>query len=78
MATAKQAPMQSPEQLFADIHPAQILIVEDNAELAHYLRSVIAPHYHTELAINGQDGIEKALESIPDLIISDVMMPVKD
>ncbi|MBK8668559.1 MAG: response regulator [Saprospiraceae bacterium] len=55
-----------------------ILIVEDNVELAHYLRSVIAPHFNTEVAINGQDGIEKAMETIPDLIVSDVMMPVKD
>ncbi|MBL0100431.1 MAG: response regulator [Saprospiraceae bacterium] len=55
-----------------------ILIVEDNVELSHYLRSVIAPHFNTEVAINGQDGIEKALAIIPDLILSDVMMPVKD
>ena len=54
------------------------MIVEDNVELAHYLRSVIAPHFITEVAINGQDGTEKALAIIPDLIISDVMMPVMD
>lgn len=70
-----------PTDAFGEVQPSEphtILIVEDNAELAHYLRSVIAPHYHTEVAINGQDGVEKAMASIPDLIISDVMMPVKD
>lgn len=55
-----------------------ILIVEDNQELAHYLNSLLAPAFHTLTASNGQEGMEKAMENIPDLILSDVMMPVKD
>lgn len=55
-----------------------LLLVEDNAELRHYLQTILVLHYHVEIARNGAEGIEKALEMVPDVIISDVMMPVKD
>lgn len=55
-----------------------ILIVEDNAGVVHYLRSILANDYQLGIAVNGQEGIDKALETIPDLVISDVMMPQKD
>ncbi|MCB0663648.1 MAG: response regulator, partial [Saprospiraceae bacterium] len=51
------------------------LIVEDNQDIAQYLRICLEGSYHTEWAKNGRNGLEKALESIPDIIISDVMMP---
>jgi signal transduction histidine kinase/AraC-like DNA-binding protein len=56
----------------------QILIVEDNSGVVQYLRSILADDYQLGVAVNGQEGIDKALETIPDLIISDVMMPQKD
>jgi len=55
-----------------------LLLVEDNAELRHYLQSVLAGQYNIQLARNGQEGIERAFEIVPDVVISDVMMPVKD
>lgn len=55
-----------------------LLLVEDNAELRHYLQSVLAGQYNIQLARNGQEGIEQALEIVPDVVVSDVMMPVKD
>ena len=55
-----------------------ILIVEDNADVATYLVSCLQSHYRLEVANDGQDGIDKAVEWVPDLIISDVMMPEKD
>lgn len=55
-----------------------ILIVEDNSGVVQYLRSILAGDYQLGVAVNGQEGIDKALETIPDLIISDVMMPQKD
>jgi signal transduction histidine kinase/DNA-binding response OmpR family regulator len=63
--------------IFQKEHP-QILIVEDNSGVTQYLRSILADDYQVGVAVNGQEGIDKALETIPDLIISDVMMPQKD
>lgn len=54
-----------------------ILIVEDNKDIIHYLESILEKEYDLILSFNGKDGIEKAMEYIPDLIISDVMMPQK-
>jgi len=55
-----------------------ILIVEDNADVIHFLISCLKDSYNIEIAMDGEEGIEKALEDIPDLIVSDVMMPKKD
>lgn len=55
-----------------------VLIVEDHAEVADYVVSCLHDTYRTLLARNGRTGIEQALEYIPDLIVSDVMMPEKD
>ena len=55
-----------------------LLIVEDNRDVINYLVQVLGQSYHVIEAINGVQGIDKAIEIIPDLIISDVMMPVKD
>ena len=56
---------------------ATILIVEDNPDVRAYLKSHLAD-YHVAEAENGEKGLQKALEILPDLIISDVMMPVMD
>lgn len=55
-----------------------VLIVEDNLDVQGYLQALLADSYQVYLADDGQVGIEKALELIPDLIISDVMMPHVD
>ncbi len=55
-----------------------LLIVEDNSDVVEYLHSVLNKHYDIELASNGKAGLEKALEIIPDIILSDVMMPQMD
>ncbi len=56
----------------------QILLIEDNPDVVTYLRTILQDSYEISIAYNGRIGIEKALELIPDLIISDVMMPEKD
>ncbi len=55
-----------------------LLLIEDNPDVAAYLMACLEGRYTTEWAENGAIGIEKALETIPDAIISDVMMPEKD
>ncbi|HLP96468.1 MAG TPA: ATP-binding protein [Saprospiraceae bacterium] len=56
----------------------RILIIEDNPDVVEYLGFCLGNTYQTEYAFNGRAGIEKALELVPDIIISDVMMPEKD
>jgi len=55
-----------------------VLIIEDNEDVAHYLRTCLQKKYQTIHALNGAIGIKMALEHIPDIVISDVMMPIKD
>lgn len=56
----------------------QLLLIEDNPELSQYLRLILGPKFHLLTASNGEEGIRQAIEQVPDLILSDVMMPVKD
>jgi len=57
---------------------AVILIVEDNEDVLNYIQSCVGEKYRIITAVNGVDGLNKALEFVPDIIISDVMMPEKD
>jgi CheY-like chemotaxis protein len=67
------------EQQAAKAQPLPLaLIVEDNADVAAYISSCLQGRYQIELAANGREGIEKALELVPDVIVSDVMMPEAD
>jgi len=54
------------------------LVVDDNPEIARYVGQCLSAKYRVEYASNGRIGIEKAIELIPDLIVSDLMMPEKD
>ncbi|MEZ4953744.1 MAG: two-component regulator propeller domain-containing protein [Saprospiraceae bacterium] len=80
------------EKDFADIEPiktttknghspktAQLLIVEDNDDVRHYLRGNLEEAgYQVMEAINGEEGLSIAQEHLPDLILTDVMMPRMD
>ncbi len=55
-----------------------ILIIEDNKDVAHYIASGLIDQYEIIFAQDGEEGIEKAFDKIPDLIITDVMMPKAD
>ncbi len=76
-------PRQSPEELLSVVAagPAKLpllLIVEDSSDVVLYLQAILKYEYRIEVAGNGSIGLEKALEIIPDIILSDVMMPVMD
>ena len=53
-----------------------ILIVDDNADIRAYLVSILQGKYQVSQAADGQQGLQLANEIVPDLIVSDVMMPV--
>lgn len=55
-----------------------LLIIEDNPDVANYIASGLNTQYEIIFAYDGQEGIAKALNSIPDLIITDLMMPIAD
>ena len=55
-----------------------ILVVEDNDDIREYIATSFSNNYHILTATNGKEGIEQALKYIPDIIISDIMMPVMD
>lgn len=55
-----------------------VLVVEDEADVREYIRSPLEASYTVVEAENGKDGIAKAKEIIPDLIVSDIMMPGPD
>jgi CheY-like chemotaxis protein len=76
-------PGQSPEELLSVMAagPAklpQLLIVEDSSDVVLYLQAILKYEYRIEVAGNGSIALDKALEIIPDIILSDVMMPVMD
>ena len=55
-----------------------ILVVEDNDEIREYIARSLSDIYNILQATNGKKGVELAFEHIPDIIVSDVMMPVMD
>lgn len=77
------APIFSPTEsviIEQDNHPTWplILIIEDNADIRFYLSSCLKDKFRLIQAENGKIGVEKALAEVPDIIISDVMMPEMD
>ncbi len=56
----------------SDIH---VLIVEDNPDLVAYMQSILSEHYTLHIAQDGLTGQSMAFELVPDMVISDVMMP---
>lgn len=56
----------------------QILIVEEHAQMREYIRLTLQKEYRVLTAQNGAEGLEKIRKFLPDLVISDLMMPQKD
>ena len=56
----------------------RILVVEDNQDVAYYIGSVLRDHYEVSYATDGRQGLEIARQQMPDLIVTDIMMPDVD
>lgn len=76
-AKAKMPEISYSEEHFAAVNDGsnKILVVEDNEDLRIFIKSILAARYEVILAEDGAAGNAKAQEIIPDVIISDVMMP---
>lgn len=57
-------------------HGGLVLVVDDNADMREHLTGILAPNHRIETAANGFDGLRKIVDLLPDLVISDVMMPI--
>ncbi len=55
-----------------------LLVVEDNNDLRNFIAETVQQQYQTIEAANGKEGLEKAIAEVPDIIVSDVMMPLMD
>ena len=55
-----------------------VLVVEDKQDLARYIGSILEKEYLVHYAVNGKEGLSKAGEYMPDIILTDVMMPEMD
>ena len=58
-------------------HPL-VLVVDDNAEVRQYVAQLLGGDYNVRQAVDGKEGLDTALKTVPDLIVCDVMMPVMD
>ncbi|MCB0375347.1 MAG: response regulator, partial [Sinomicrobium sp.] len=75
----KAPPREDDNRTASEMQKLELLIIEDNTQMRTYIRSCVDETvYHITEAADGAEGIAKAQETVPDLIISDVMMPKKD
>lgn len=58
--------------------PPSILVADDNADMRIYLRRLLSPHYHVELAADGVEALASLRAARPDIVLADVMMPRLD
>ncbi len=68
----------TPADSEGDDDRCRLLVIEDNRDIAAYIGSQFSGQYSVSYAANGREGLDKALDSVPDLIITDLMMPGMD
>jgi signal transduction histidine kinase len=68
-ASISAAPVETP------MPPPLVLVVEDNAEMNQFIVETLSDEFRVERAFDGREGLQKAVELRPDLILSDMMMP---
>lgn len=60
---------------FNDPSKPSVLVIDDNADIRAYVHTLLNSEYSVIEAADGTEGIRKAMKYVPDVIISDVMMP---
>lgn len=66
------------KQVTDDSSLPTVLVVDDNEDMRRYIRTLLTDKYYVTEAVDGENGLQVAHETIPDIIVSDVMMPVMD
>lgn len=77
-ATAERVEATSGDSFGEADHRPLILVIEDNRDMLSYISTCLAEIGDVKLARDGQEGLDRAYEEIPDIIVSDVMMPGRD
>lgn len=72
------SPVLNQEQPSATSEPGVVLLVEDNDSLRDYVKMILSKKHQVVTASNGQSALDALKENLPDLIVSDIMMPVMD
>lgn len=67
-----------PQSMISNLKGSQLLIVDDNSEIRDYLKELLDYDFEIKLAENGNQAWEMAMNELPDLVISDVVMPELD
>lgn len=76
--TETRPAMQPTETSAEPTDKKRLLVIDDNADIRQYVCSLFADKFLTDEADNGEEGVRRASENTPDLIICDIMMPVMD
>lgn len=66
------------EEVTPEEHKSCALVIDDNADVRNYVKSLLIDEFTVLEAGNGQEGLEKAMKYVPDVIVCDVMMPIMD
>ncbi len=67
-----------PEHAGEDLHKPRVLVVDDNPDMRDHIESILSRQYNVVTASNGVEALEAARRRTPDLVLSDIMMPVMD
>lgn len=70
-----EKPMQLQDDDSENVDAVRILIIEDSMAVARYMSAQLNPDYQFFFAANGEEGLRKATDLVPDLIITDILMP---
>lgn len=72
------SPVRSADEASPNRSSASVLVVDDNADMRAYLVRLLEPHFTVRTAVNGAEALQQLLTDPPQLILSDLMMPVMD